>query len=184
MVRTKIRRQHRVDEGNHDLSAHHGGKAPIKIAKTRADLIGKNREKVVLHRVRVPINIQATFQKQASRCDDRDEAKEQECRGTAGDMSDVLKVTCFLLQTIDYVIAQTLEIGERQLDVAGLGPGAGGWNRCFCHFRQGANGGAREINRREGERRHHENKKKKGQPFSFRDHEQLAQREIRKQSDQ
>ena len=83
------RRQHRIDERDRDLRAHDGGEAAVKIAESRRNFIAASGVKIILHPMRTPVRVEASFQKEAPGCDDSEDAEKQDHRGAFGKISEV-----------------------------------------------------------------------------------------------
>src|SRR6266568_5388181 len=107
------RGQYRIDQGNRDLCTHDCGEAAVEIAESCGYFIAANRVKIVLHRVRAPVRVEASFEKETARRDNSDNSKNQQRRGAPGKMSEVLQVMRFLLERVDHGLSQTLKISER-----------------------------------------------------------------------
>src|SRR5205085_12421658 len=87
------RGQHRIDRRDRHLGADDGGKAAVKFAEARRDLVAVNRIEIVLELVGFTEEIEPAIEEQAHRADDRDDDENEGRRSVAGEISENAEVT-------------------------------------------------------------------------------------------
>src|SRR5262249_51271612 len=146
--------------------AHHGGKAPVKIAETPRDFIAAYRVKIVLHPMRAPIGVKSGFEKKARRCDNSKDAEHEVRSRSFGKVCNIAQVIRFLSKRVNHDLPKTLKIRKRYPDLPLLSPCAGGRYGGIRHIRQRENGRPSKMNSGGGNPNHSDNKQSKGKPFS------------------